>query len=100
MHLHVSSSPQPLNNLHSQSPCSHHQGHDFLVLGHAAGTTAPRPFNPAADTASLKVNNPVRRDSTMLPGFGWLVVAFKTDNRMFFLACILPLLIPTICSQR
>ena len=32
------------------------------------------------DIPSLNVNNPVRRDATMLPGFGWLVVAFETNN--------------------
>ena len=31
-----------------------------------------------ADT--LKGDNPVRRDATMLPSFGWLVVAFETNN--------------------
>ena len=63
------------------------QGHDYLVLGHSdalenplANTSAPRPFNPDTDTATLKSNNPVRRDSTMLPAFGWVVLAFRTDN--------------------
>jgi hypothetical protein len=32
------------------------------------------------DPSSLKSNNPVRRDATMLPSFGWLVVAFETKN--------------------
>ncbi|KAH7398085.1 laccase [Cadophora sp. MPI-SDFR-AT-0126] len=63
----------------------HLHGHDFLILGRSSPLPglpagAPRPFNPAVDTASLQTNNPLRRDSTMLPGFGWLVVAFRTDN--------------------
>jgi hypothetical protein len=63
----------------------HLHGHDFLVLGKSPALAnpfagSPRPFNPATDTAGLQTNNPVRRDVTMLPGFGWLVVAFKTDN--------------------
>lgn len=61
------------------------QGHDFLKLGSSPAlanpfAAGPRPFNPSTDTALLQTNNPVRRDVTMLPGFGWLVVAFKTDN--------------------
>ncbi|KAG4440397.1 hypothetical protein IFR05_004137 [Cadophora sp. M221] len=63
----------------------HLHGHDFLILGRSSPLSglpagSPRRFNPAADTPSLQTNNPLRRDSTMLPGFGWLVVAFKTDN--------------------
>lgn len=63
----------------------HLHGHDFLVLGKAPPlaspfTGSPRPFNPSTDTASLNLNNPVRRDVTMLPAFGWVVVAFHTDN--------------------
>ena len=61
------------------------QGHDFLVLGRSPAVDNPftigaRRFNPATDLASLNFNNPVRRDVTMLPGNGWLVLAFRTDN--------------------
>ncbi|KAI0503422.1 multicopper oxidase-domain-containing protein [Xylaria bambusicola] len=52
----------------------HLHGHDFLVLGTGAGSFT------AADKASLRGANPVRRDVTMLPGQGWLVLAFKADN--------------------
>ncbi|CZT07190.1 related to laccase precursor [Rhynchosporium agropyri] len=63
----------------------HLHGHDFLILGRSPALAglpagAPRRFNPAADTSSLQTNNPLRRDVTMMPGFGWIVVAFKTDN--------------------
>ncbi|KAH8679113.1 ascomycete fungal laccase from thielavia arenaria [Tricladium varicosporioides] len=63
----------------------HLHGHDFLILGKSPALTnpfagSPRPFNPASDTPSLQTTNPARRDVTMLPGFGWVVVAFKTDN--------------------
>jgi hypothetical protein len=30
--------------------------------------------------ATLNFTNPTRRDSTMLPGNGWLVVSYMTDN--------------------
>jgi FtsP/CotA-like multicopper oxidase with cupredoxin domain len=32
------------------------------------------------DGPTLKGNNPTRRDTTMLPAWGWVVVAFKTGN--------------------
>jgi FtsP/CotA-like multicopper oxidase with cupredoxin domain len=37
-------------------------------------------FNKDTDIEALKFDNPPRRDATMLPGFGWLNVAFKNDN--------------------
>ncbi|KAI1495707.1 probing oxygen channels in Melanocarpus Albomyces laccase [Biscogniauxia marginata] len=55
----------------------HLHGHDFLVLGVSAANAGP--FT-AADKGRLRGNNPVRRDVTMLPANGWLVLAFKTDN--------------------
>lgn len=65
----------------------HLHGHDFLVLGQADPYPNPftpglpmRHFNPAQDIFKLRFNNPTRRDVTMLPGLGWTVVAFKTDN--------------------
>jgi len=32
------------------------------------------------DSSQLRADNPVRRDATMLPSFGWLLVAFETNN--------------------
>jgi FtsP/CotA-like multicopper oxidase with cupredoxin domain len=64
----------------------HLHGHDFLILGQSPpvadplAAPGPVPFNPATDTGKLRFNNPARRDATMLPAWGWLVVAFKTDN--------------------
>lgn len=55
----------------------HLHGHDMLVLGasakNAGGFTS-------ADKSLLQGENPTRRDTTMLPAGGWLVIAFKTDN--------------------
>lgn len=43
--------------------------------------TAPmRHFDPATDTRSLHFSNPTRRDTTMLPAKGWLVLGFRSDN--------------------
>lgn len=53
----------------------HLHGHDFLVLGHAASST----FTPSL-SSSLNFNNPTRRDVTMLPASGYLILAFKSDN--------------------
>ncbi|KAK9775885.1 putative Laccase 1 [Seiridium cardinale] len=53
----------------------HLHGHDFLVLGHAASTTFTTSLS-----SSLNFNNPTRRDVTMLPASGYLILAFKADN--------------------
>ncbi|KAH8912965.1 Cu-oxidase-domain-containing protein [Coniochaeta sp. PMI_546] len=62
-------------------------GHDILILGASPALANPiapgntlRAYNPATDKAKLVGTNPTRRDSTMLPAWGWLVVAFMTNN--------------------
>ncbi|KAK2043561.1 multicopper oxidase [Colletotrichum somersetense] len=50
----------------------HLHGHDFLLLGTGSGQ-----FTSSAD---LQFDNPTRRDVAQLPGGGWMVIAFKTDN--------------------
>ncbi|KAF3015102.1 Laccase-1 [Neopestalotiopsis sp. 37M] len=53
----------------------HLHGHDFLILGTEANA------NFTSDLSStLSYDNPTRRDVTMLPGFGYIVIAFKADN--------------------
>ena len=39
-----------------------------------------RHFDPATDTESLDFDNPTRRDTTILPAMGWLVLGFRSDN--------------------
>lgn len=51
----------------------HMHGHDFWVLGQGTGTYD-------ATTASLTLANPPRRDVVLLPGDGYVVIAFYTDN--------------------
>ncbi|KAL5594128.1 hypothetical protein BROUX41_001174 [Berkeleyomyces rouxiae] len=58
----------------------HLHGHDFYILGSSGTVDTATTFNATTDTASLNFSNPTRRDVTMLPGLGWLVVAFKNDN--------------------
>ncbi|KAM0333181.1 hypothetical protein ACHAQA_001841 [Verticillium albo-atrum] len=53
----------------------HLHGHDFLVLGTGNGK-----FDRATGANALNFNNPMRRDVAELPGSGYLVIAFKTDN--------------------
>ena len=48
---------------------------DFYVLGHGSGI-----FDREASPATLKFNNPPRRDVSFLPGGGWVAIAFPTDN--------------------
>ncbi|KAK0625178.1 Cupredoxin [Bombardia bombarda] len=65
----------------------HLHGHDVLILGSSPALSNPigdntglRAFNPATDAALLKGSNPARRDTTMLPAWGWLAVAYQTNN--------------------
>ncbi|KAF4774134.1 multicopper oxidase [Colletotrichum scovillei] len=62
----------------------HLHGHDFYILGHSEPASSGRGdgvrFNAQTDVSKLNFKNPTRRDVTTLPGRGWLVVAFKTDN--------------------
>ncbi|RDA88918.1 hypothetical protein CP532_5492 [Ophiocordyceps camponoti-leonardi (nom. inval.)] len=51
----------------------HLHGHDFFVLGQGNGRYSP-------NNVTLNWNNPPRRDTAMLPGAGFLVIAFETDN--------------------
>jgi hypothetical protein len=67
----------------------HLHGHDFLILGRSPAlanpfSVSPRRYNDATDRSSLKFTNPTRRDTTMLPGNGWVVVAFR--YALFFCA--------------
>ncbi|KAI5779559.1 Cupredoxin [Geopyxis carbonaria] len=49
----------------------HLHGHDFSVLAQGLG---------AFDASTLNFVNPMRRDVAMLPGQGYLVIGFETDN--------------------
>ncbi|KAI7460895.1 Laccase-3 [Hortaea werneckii] len=51
----------------------HLHGHDFWQLASGTGTYA-------SSNATLNTSNPPRRDTAMLPGSGYLVIAFKADN--------------------
>lgn len=58
----------------------HLHGHDFLVVGRSPESAPSSQTHYAFDASMLNGNNPVRRDVTMLPAAGWLLLAFKTDN--------------------
>ncbi|GAB1317478.1 laccase, multicopper oxidase, benzenediol:oxygen oxidorectuctase [Madurella fahalii] len=51
----------------------HLHGHDFWILAAETGM-----FD--GDTSSFNTANPSRRDTTTLPGNGYLAIAFKLDN--------------------
>ncbi|RDW85906.1 multicopper oxidase-1 [Coleophoma crateriformis] len=51
----------------------HLHGHDFWVIGQGSGTYD-------AATTNLTLVNAPRRDTVMLPGAGYVVIAFYTDN--------------------
>jgi FtsP/CotA-like multicopper oxidase with cupredoxin domain len=50
----------------------HLHGHDFYVIAQGTGEYT--------DDVTLKLDNPPRRDTAMLPASGYLVLAFETDN--------------------
>ncbi|KAI1330870.1 multicopper oxidase [Xylariaceae sp. FL0255] len=77
----------------------HLHGHDFYLLGRSDPLDVPlsleelltllklgelgsltQVFNPATDIGLLNFENPVRRDVTILPALGYIVLAFLTDN--------------------
>ncbi|KAK4186311.1 putative laccase precursor [Podospora australis] len=65
----------------------HLHGHDILILGASPALASPinpanrlRPYNPSVDGPNLRGTNPTRRDTTMLPAWGWLVLAYRTNN--------------------
>lgn len=53
----------------------HLHGHDFAIL--AQNTTA---YDPVNTPATFNFKNPPRRDVALLPGNGYLAIAFKPDN--------------------
>jgi FtsP/CotA-like multicopper oxidase with cupredoxin domain len=50
----------------------HLHGHDFFILAQGTG-----PYTPHV---KLNTNNPLRRDTAVLPGPGYLVIAWETNN--------------------
>lgn len=56
----------------------HLHGHDFWELASGTGTYSTN--------ITLNTSNPPRRDTAMLPGAGYLVMAFKADNPGTWLA--------------
>ncbi|KAG0155954.1 hypothetical protein PDIDSM_3127 [Penicillium digitatum] len=53
----------------------HLHGHDFSILAQGQ----PGPGKPQWD-GSIITQNPPRRDTAVLAGSGWLLIAFKTNN--------------------
>jgi len=51
----------------------HLHGHDFYVIGQGPGVWD-------GSETGLKFNNPVRRDTAMLPAGGYLIMGFPADN--------------------
>lgn len=51
----------------------HLHGHDFMVIGSGQGTYTP-------GFSTLNWSNPPRRDTSTLPGGGWLALAFLSNN--------------------
>lgn len=50
----------------------HLHGHDFFIVAQGTGTYS--------SSVTHNLDNPPRRDTAILPGSGYLVLAFETDN--------------------
>ncbi|KAK3386290.1 Cupredoxin [Sordaria brevicollis] len=48
--------------------------------GNPLAETQIREYNPTTDRGTLRGDNPPRRDTTMLPSWGWLLVAWRTGT--------------------
>ncbi|KAK4697824.1 hypothetical protein P7C71_g309, partial [Lecanoromycetidae sp. Uapishka_2] len=53
----------------------HLHGHDFVILAQSLD-----PYNVTTSPKTFNFNNPPRRDVALLPGGGYLAIAFKPDN--------------------
>ncbi|KAH7921246.1 multi-copper oxidase [Leucogyrophana mollusca] len=62
-----------MNNFDDASHPFHLHGHVFWILGEGDGSYQP-------GVSALSFDNPPRRDTLTIPGFGWIVIRFTTDN--------------------
>ncbi|PLB36637.1 multicopper oxidase-domain-containing protein [Aspergillus candidus] len=53
----------------------HLHGHDFVVLKNSSD-----PYQGYGSLDDLQLDNPMRRDTVLLPNNGYLVIAWKSDN--------------------
>ncbi|GAB5593874.1 hypothetical protein Unana1_08774 [Umbelopsis nana] len=63
-----------INNDLNEHPF-HFHGHTFYVLGWGNET-----YNDAVDRPKFNTKNPLRRDTSTVPGGGWTVFRYKADN--------------------
>ncbi|KAE8454121.1 hypothetical protein EG329_005045 [Mollisiaceae sp. DMI_Dod_QoI] len=70
-----------IQNIFSVAHPIHLHGHNFYLLGASPNVASPSPVAfTEKNIDDLNFTNPTRRDVAMLPGNGWMVLAFKTDN--------------------
>ncbi|CAM0138715.1 hypothetical protein VKS41_008452 [Umbelopsis sp. WA50703] len=71
-----------INNDQNEHPF-HFHGHTFYVLGWGNET-----YDDATDRPKFNTANPLRRDTSTVPGGGWTVFRYKADNTgMWALHC-------------
>ncbi|KAJ4288428.1 laccase, multicopper oxidase, benzenediol:oxygen oxidorectuctase [Kalmusia sp. IMI 367209] len=76
---------QDPNNLAAVPHPIHLHGHDFYLLELKDSGTWD------GDTSRLNTDNPVRRDTVTLPGKGYIVLAFESDNPgVWLMHCHIP----------
>ena len=64
-----------MDNEDDSSHPFHLHGHTFWLLGVGNGT-----FVPGESEVYLNYNNPPRRDTLTVPGYGWMAIRFIGDN--------------------
>ncbi|KAI1318994.1 hypothetical protein EDD11_005192 [Mortierella claussenii] len=62
-----------LNNYDEGSHPFHFHGHNFYVLGWGQGNYVP-------GKSPLELTNPLRRDTSTVPAYGYTVIRFRNDN--------------------
>lgn len=72
-----------VNNLDDGDHPFHLHGHTFSIVAHGVGRYVPRdPENDWGMEEMYQMNrdNPMRRDTIVIPGFSFAVLRFTTDN--------------------
>ncbi|KAF8979466.1 hypothetical protein BGZ46_005413 [Entomortierella lignicola] len=62
-----------INNYDEGAHPFHFHGHNFYVLGYGQGNYLP-------GKSTIELVNPLRRDTSTIPGFGWTLIRFVNDN--------------------
>lgn len=68
-----------IQNLDDGNHPFHLHGYKFWVLKHGKGY-APQPYSTPSLYENMDIANPLRRDTTTLEPYGWMLIRFVADN--------------------